>query len=140
MAAAPKMQITEPPRYVFTTGTVFPMVFKPSPNTISTKKAGTRLIGTQPAAIHAAVRANTMKYNGSGRPRIFFPLPVFACVFSFIVSFPRCRFPLKASEGIAAVVHGLFDSLDYHVIAALFVDLHMNPVPDLSPEKRLSKG
>ena len=73
MAAAPRMQITEPPRYVFTTGTVFPMAFSPSPNTISTRNAGTRLLGTQPVYIQADVSASTPRYSPRGIPRIVRP-------------------------------------------------------------------
>ena len=122
--AEPRIQITEPPRYVFTTGTLFPIAFKPSPNTINTKNAGTRLFGTQPVNMHAAVSARMRTYNGSGNP---------ATLKSFILNLSLSS--LKTPDRIASVIHGLLQTLDDHIISRSVIHLHMYPVTDLMPQK-----
>ena len=122
--AEPRIQITDPPRYVFTTGTLFPIAFKPSPNTINTKNAGTRLFGTQPVNMHAAVSARIRTYNGSGNP---------ATLKSFILNLSLSS--LKTPDRIASVIHGLLQTLDDHVISGPVIHLHMYPVADLMPQK-----
>ena len=126
--AEPRIQITDPPRYVFTTGTLFPIAFKPSPNTISTKNAGTRLFGTQPVNMHAAVSARMRTYNGSGNP---------ATLKSFILNLSLSS--LKTPDRIASVIHGLLQTLDDYVISGPVIHLHMYPVADLMPQKCPSK-
>ena len=126
--AEPRIQITDPPRYVFTTGTLFPIAFKPSPNTINTKNAGTRIFGTQPVNMHAAVSARMRTYNGSGKP---------ATLKSFILNLSLSS--LKTPDRIASVIHGLLQTLDDHVISGPVIHLHMYPVADLMPQKCPSK-
>ena len=120
--AEPRIQITDPPRYVFTTGTLFPIAFKPSPNTINTKNAGTRLFGTQPVNMHAAVSARMRTYNGSGNP---------ATLKSFILNLSLSS--LKTPDRVASVIHGLLQTLDDHIISRSVIYLHMYPVTDLMP-------
>ena len=117
--AEPRIQITDPPRYVFTTGTLFPIAFKPSPNTINTKNAGTRLFGTQPVNIHAAVSARMRTYNGSGNP---------ATLKSFMLNLSLSS--LKTPDRITSIIYRLFQPFDDHIISGLIIHLHMHPIAD----------
>ena len=131
--AEPRIQITDPPRYVFTTGTLFPIAFKPSPNTISTKNAGTRLFGTHPVNMHAAVSARMRTYNGSGNPATLKSFILNLSVFFKMSSLKMSS--LKTPDRVASVIHGLLQTPDDHVISGPVIHLHMYPVADLMPQK-----
>ena len=61
MAAAPRMQITEPPRYVFTTGMVFPSVLSPAPSTIRRIRAPARPFGRHPVYMQTVTRSRVSR-------------------------------------------------------------------------------